>query len=278
MDINWFPGHMTKAKRQLADKLKIIDLIIEVADARAPSSTLNPDFNDIFAGKRRVIVLNKRDLADQTLTEEWKTELEKKGFKVYPFSCITDNPKKLISAINTAVDDIVNAMKERGVKKTVRAMVFGIPNVGKSALLNRLAGQKRLKEGNKPGVTKGLQWIHVTPYLELMDTPGILWPKIEDQQTAIKIAVLGSIREEILDILEIALLFIKLLKDIKPSAILDRYKVSDLDKPPLAIMEEICKKRGFILSRGEYDYDRCAKTLLDEFRAGKLGQITLERP
>ena len=278
MNINWYPGHMTKAKRQLAEKLKIIDLIIEVADARAPSATLNPDFEDIFSTKRRVIILNKRDLADQALTEEWKTELEKKGFRVYPFSCVTDNPKKLIDVINSAVDDIVSAMKKRGVKKTVRAMVFGIPNVGKSALLNRLAGQRRLKEGNKPGVTKGLQWIHVTPYLELMDTPGILWPKIEDQKTAIKIAILGSIREEILDIAEIALLFIPMLKDIKPSAILDRYKIDDLNKPPLSIMEEICKKRGFILSGGEYDYDRCAKTLLDEFRAGKLGKITLERP
>ncbi len=191
---------------------------------------------------------------------------------------MADSPKKLVSAINSAVEDIVSAMKEKGVNKTIRAMVFGIPNVGKSALLNRLAGQKRLKEGNKPGVTKGLQWIHVTPYLELMDTPGILWPKIEDRQTAVIIAVLGSIREEILDLAEIALVFIEMLKSIKPDAIKERYKVNDLSKPPLGIMEEICKKRGFVLSGGEYDYDRCAKTLLDEFRAGKLGQITLERP
>ena len=277
LDINWFPGHMTKEKRQLAEQLKVIDLVIEVADARAPKSTLNPDFDQMFAGKKRLLILNKSDLADESLTRAWEEFYQNQNREVLVFSCVKSRPDILLKKIDEASRELVEKYRQKGVNKTVRAMAAGIPNVGKSALLNRRAGQKRAKEGNRPGVTKGLQWVKVGKYLELMDTPGILWPKIEEEHAAVVIAVLKSIREEILDQEELALKFLELLTVVKPSAIQQRYGIV-LEETPLLTMEAICKKRGFVVRGGEYDYERCAQTLLDEFQSGKLGHITLEKP
>jgi ribosome biogenesis GTPase A len=193
------------------------------------------------------------------------------------FSSISDKPEKLLLAIDDAMAHIKQKYLKKGMNKTIRAMVIGIPNVGKSALLNRLAGQKKLKEGNRPGVTRGLQWVKLSPYLELMDTPGVLAPKLNDTQTAIKIAVLGSVKEEILNIEELALHFIENLKAIKPEALSKRYGI-ELQGTPVNILESICKKRGFLAGKGEYDLERGARTLLDEFQTGKLGRITLEKP
>lgn len=278
MNIQWFPGHMQKTRRQLAEKLKIVDMVIAVCDARAPRSTLNPDFDDLFKGKSRLVVLNKSDLADPAATSAWLKFFADSGASAVAFSAVSDKPEKLLSKINEAAAETVEKYRQKGVNKTIRAMVAGIPNVGKSAVLNRLAGQKKAKEGNRPGVTRGLQWVKLSPYLELMDTPGVLMPKIADPAVAVRIAALGSIREEVLNIEELALSFIPVLNAAAPEAIKTRYGVETAGEDALEILYGLCKKRGFLVMKGEYDLERGARTLLDEFQAGKLGRITLERP
>lgn len=277
MNIQWFPGHMAKTKRLLSEKLKIVDMAIVVFDARAPKSTLNPDFDELFKDKKVLYVMNKADLADQKTTCEWVKHFEEKGLTVIEFSSIKDKPEKLLKKIDDAAYDLKEKYLRKGMNKTVRAMVTGIPNVGKSALLNRLAGSKKAREGNKPGVTRGLQWVKLNSYLELMDTPGVLMPKLSDQDTAVKIACLGSIKEEILNIEELALHFIELVNQIDAGILTVRYSI-DTNENPLACLEGICKKRGFLIAKGEYDLERGARVLLDEFQAGKLGRISLEKP
>ncbi len=276
MNIQWFPGHMAKTKRQIAEKLKIIDLVVEVVDARAPRSTKNPDFDQLFLGRVGLTILNKSDLASEEQTKKWLAKLSAEGQKAIAFSCVNNTKAEtIVSAINAAAKPIVDKYATKGVNKTVRCMVAGVPNVGKSAVLNRLAGQKSAKEGNKPGLTKGLQWIKLTPHLELMDTPGLLYPKISDEKTAVKLAVLNNIREEILDLPELCLQLIELLKEVDKDATMRRYGV-DGEMEALSVLEGICAKRGCILRGNEYDYERCAKMLLDEFQSGKLGRITLD--
>lgn len=277
MNIQWFPGHMAKTKRLLAEKLKIVDMVVIVTDARAPKSTRNPDFDELLKDKIKLYVLNKSDLAHADITKQWIKTFREAGENILQFSSVSDKPQKLLEEIGAAVEDIKQKYLKKGMNKTIRAMVIGIPNVGKSALLNRLAGQKKLKEGNKPGVTRGLQWVKLSPYLELMDTPGVLAPKLNDPQTAIIIAVLGSVKEEILNIEELALHFIELLTAACPDALSKRFGI-ELQGAPIEILESICKKRGFLVSKGEYDLERGARTLLDEFQLGKLGRISLEKP
>lgn len=277
MNIQWFPGHMAKTKRLLSEKLKIVDLAIVVCDARAPKSTLNTDFDELFKDKIVQYVMNKADLADEKTTREWTRHFEEKGLLAIEFSSTKDKPEKLLKKIDESVFDLKERYRNKGMNKTVRAMVTGIPNVGKSALLNRLAGQKKAKEGNKPGITRGLQWVKLNDYLELMDTPGILMPKLSDQETALKIACLGSIKEEILNIDELALFFIELVNEIDNGILTARYGI-DIKGNPLDCLEGICKKRGFLIAKGEYDLERGAKVLLDEFQTGKLGRISIEKP
>ncbi len=277
MDIQWFPGHMAKAKRRLAENLKLVDIVIMTLDARAPLSTLNYDLDNILKDKKTLYVLNKSDLADEEATKEWIRSLKPKHL-VLEFSSIKDNPDRLLNKINGAASEIRQKYGKKGVKKTIRAMVAGIPNVGKSALINALAGRKTLKEGNKPGVTRGLQWVKLSSYLELMDTPGVLPPKLSDKETALKVAALGSIKEEILNTEEIAVFLIETLDKIKPQAVKNRFDVETNNIKPIEVLESICKKRGFLVQKGEYDLERAALTLLDEFQKGKLGRISLERP
>ncbi len=278
MNINWYPGHMTKARRELQTKVKLIDMVIEVLDARAPRISLNPDFQDLFSGKKRLYILNKSDMADPAVTKKWIEYFESQGIAAVSYSALTGNPRELQKKIESAAQEIYDKYAKKGMNKTVRALVCGIPNVGKSAILNRLCGKKKLAEGNRPGVTRGLAWVKLTPYLELMDSPGLLWPKIEDELTGATIALIGSIKTEILDEEELSFYLIKLLMQAAPKMLMERYKLDYLEDEPWDVMTQICKNRGFLLRGGEVDTERGAKVLISEFASSKLGRITLELP
>ena len=278
MDIQWYPGHMTKARRQLKDKLKMVDLVIEVLDARAPKSSLNPDFDDVFSNKTRFYILNKADLADENITKNWISYFREKGISAVSFSALRGNTQQLKKSIIDCADGILQRYRDKGMNKTLRCMVAGIPNVGKSAILTRLSGEKKLKEGNKPGVTRSLQWAKIDQYLEIMDTPGLLWPKFKDQKTGAVVALIGSVKLDILDEESLAFYLIGLLKETAPRLLAERYQLSNLDRNDFEILEDICKARGFLLKGGVYDTERGAKTILDEFKNGKLGRISLEKP
>ena len=276
MDIQWYPGHMAKAKRLLIEKLKLINVAVVVADARAPLSTMNPDLYALLAGKPCVVVLNKRDLASDALTAKWIAAYEKQYGAALAFSATQDKPGVLMNAIAKAAEPVVQKYAAKGMNKIVRVLIAGTPNVGKSAIINRLIGKKSAREGDKPGVTRGLQWVKLSNTLELLDSPGLLWPKIESQETAAKIALCGSLKQENVDLTELALHLIRLTGDIAPQALAGRYGVETGEA--YETLAAICKKRGFLLRGGEPDIERGAKALLDEFKGGKLGRITLERP
>ncbi len=278
MNIQWYPGHMAKSRRLMLEKLKIIDLIIEVVDARAPFSTKNPDFDQLFRQKKRLLLLNKSDLAEPEITRQWLEYYKKQGIPAMAFCAVKDNPKALIGAIQNELSPIIEKYRARGMTKTVRCMAAGIPNVGKSALLNRLAGGKKLKEGNKPGVTRGLQWVKLNAQIELLDSPGLMWPKIESQRQALYIALLKSINEDILNTEELALGLVDFFKTRYLDRLVQRYKLEGADQPNDVILNEICKNRGFILKGEEPDIARAANMIIDEFQAGKLGRISLETP
>ncbi|MEE8886598.1 MAG: ribosome biogenesis GTPase YlqF [Eubacteriales bacterium] len=280
MDIQWYPGHMTRARRQMQEDLKLVDLIIELIDARVPLSGRNPDIQNMGQGKGRIIVLNKADLADEKLTGKWTDYYREQGAQVLA----ADSREK--SALKRIRPLVMAACKEkmardaaRGIKKrTVRAMVCGIPNVGKSTFINSLAGKATAKTGNKPGVTRGKQWIHLAGGIDLMDTPGILWPKFEDPEAGEKLAMIGSISDDVVQNEELALKLIDFLRKEYPGALETRYKTEESpEKTPAQILGEIAEKRGMIAKGGELSYDRAANVLLDEFRNGKLGRVTLDR-
>ncbi len=277
--INWYPGHMAKTRRMLQENLKMIDVVVEILDARAPLASRNPDFDDLFSGKARVVLLNKSDLADSNTTKRWIAYYAKKGVEAAGVSATGGSAKKTaVGLIEKAAKPRVDAMKLKGANKTVRCMIAGIPNVGKSTLINRIAGQSRAEVGDKPGVTRGKQWVKITPYLELMDTPGMLWPKLEDQALAKHLAFLGSIRDEIMDSEELALDLLALLQATMPSQLTDRYGKLAADTPKAELLEAVCRSRGFLLRGGELDTERASHVVLDEFRAGKIARITLELP
>ena len=279
MHIQWYPGHMTKAKRMLEENLKLIDVIVELVDARAPISTRNPDFDKLFANKIRVILLNKSDLADQATTQAWINYFKQQGITAAEFVATHSAKRKAaIALIEKAAEDKVLKMRAKGVNKTVRAMIAGIPNVGKSTLINTVAGVARAQVGNRPGVTQGKQWVKISPYLELMDTPGMLWPKFEDQTVAQRIAYIGSVRDDILDIEEIAASLLVELLSRAPEKVIERYKKTTPDDNLSTVLDRVCESRGFIVSGGIPDTERAARVVLDEFRAGKICRISFERP
>lgn len=278
MDIQWYPGHMTKARRQLKEKLKMIDLVIEVLDARIPKSSLNPDFDDLFSHKTRCFILNKEDLADANITKNWVSYFGENGIYAMPFSAAVGNTAALKKGIMECAQEIVSRYKAKGVNKTIRAMVAGIPNVGKSAILNRLLGGKKLKEGNKPGVTKGLQWAKVDDTLEIMDTPGLLWPKFKNERTGAMVALVGSVKLDVLDEEALAFYLIEKLLKTAPKLLMERYRLESLQDDAYEVLRDISRKRGFLIKGGELDLERGAKTVLDEFKNGKMGKISLERP
>ncbi|MEA4938217.1 MAG: ribosome biogenesis GTPase YlqF [Christensenella sp.] len=277
--INWYPGHMAKTRRMLVDNLKMIDVVVEVIDARAPLASRNPDFDDLFVGKARVVLLNKSDLADGNSTKRWISFYNRRGIEASGVSATGGSAKKIVTAlIEKAAKPRVDAMKAKGVNKVVRCMIVGIPNVGKSTLINRMAGESRAEVGDRPGVTRGKQWVRISPYLELMDTPGMLWPKLEDQELAKHLAFLGSIKDEIMDSEELATDLLVLLQQMVPAPLTERFSKLAADTPREELLNAISRSRGFLLRGGELDTERASHVALDEFRAGKIARVTLEQP
>ncbi len=279
MQFQWYPGHMTKAKRQMQEDIKLIDLVIELVDARIPMSSRNPDIDELGKNKARLILLNKADLADDKASSAWTDFFREKGYYVVKIDARNRGCMKAISAvIAEACKEKTERDRKRGIKnRPVRAMVVGIPNVGKSTFINTFAGKACAKTGNKPGVTKGKQWIRLNKSVELLDTPGILWPKFEDQAVGLRLALIGSIKDEILNIDELALALIAILKERYAGVLNERYGVNE-DAKDADILIEIAKNRNCIKAGNELDYSKAAVLLLDEFRSGKLGEITLEIP
>lgn len=280
LDIQWYPGHMAKARRMLAESVKLVDVVIEMVDARAPASTRNPDFDDLFGAKPRVVVLNKADLADPEATRAWIRAYRARGWDAISFSANAGKGvKEAVSLVERAARPVVERMKAKGVNKTVRAMIVGIPNVGKSTFINRLRGSAAAKAGNRPGVTRGKQWIVVGPYLEFLDTPGMLWPKFEDKEAARRLAFLGSIRGEIMDNERLSAELLEFLRDRAPEGAKARLKIDmDGEKSGEQLLEEACRRRGWLLPGARPDTERASALILDEFRSGKMGRLTLEVP
>ena len=276
--INWYPGHMAKTRRLLQDQLKRVDLVIEVCDARLPFSSRNPELLRMTAGKRRILLLNKADLADPEATRRWVRFFQARGETAYPVHAISLKSKELLGTIDRSVRDVVETAEEKGIRKTIRVMVIGVPNVGKSTLINRLRGTSIAKTGDRPGVTKSNQWIHVTPYLDLMDTPGMLWPRLDDQLAARRLCYIGSVKDDVVDIYALAISLLEDLKASCPETLSVRFHVDDLNVENVELLDAVCRGRGWLLRGGRFDYDRCCNVVLDEFRSGKLGKITLELP
>lgn len=278
MDYQWFPGHMTKAMRQMKEDIKLIDLIIELLDARIPLSSRNPEIDNLGQNKARLVLLNKADLADEKQNNKWIEYFKKKGIVALKINSKNKHGiKEINNAVNIACKEKIERNLKRGIKnRPIRAMVVGIPNVGKSTFINAYAGKNCAKTGNKPGVTKGKQWIRLNKNLELLDTPGVLWHKFDDQKIGMHLAFIGSMNDNILDVSELAFQLIKLLENLYPNAIKDRYSIEG-DDNILQIMYQIAEVRGCKLKGNQPDLDKTSKIVLDDFRSGKLGRITLDR-
>ena len=279
MQVQWYPGHMTKAKRMMQEDIKLVDFVIELIDARIPFSSGNPDIDELARGKSRLILLNKADLADQAMNAKWQEYFKEKGLETL---IINSRSREGFSPINRSIEKVCSEKTERDRKKgiigrPVRAMVVGIPNVGKSTFINSLCRKASAKTGNKPGVTKGKQWIKLGKGVDLLDTPGILWPRFENEKIGLNLAYIGSINDEILDETELAMNLISNVKTDYPGVFFDRYGC-DESKETAVILEEISVKRGCLKKGNEPDTGKGAHIVLDEFRSGKLGHITLETP
>ena len=283
MNIQWYPGNMTKTRRQIEADLKQVDAVCEIVDARIPISSRNPDIDAICGNKPRVIVLNRMDLADPEATRQWAAYFKSKGMTVVSTDC---KSRKGISdfapAVRNACKEKIQRDQARGMNRAVRLMVVGIPNVGKSTLINQISGRKGAKAENRPGVTRGKQWVTVDSSLQLLDTPGILWPKFEDPQVGLMLASTGAVKEDVIDLEELACRLMQLLWTRYPDAIRERYGVEGPDEesafPGYDLLMQAGKKRGFLLRGNEINTERMAKVLVDEYRSGKLGRFTLEMP
>ena len=278
MNIQWFPGHMTKTKRQIEEKLKLIDAVVEILDARIPVSSQNPDITEITGGKPRVIVLNKVDLADENTTKLWAEYFKKSGAEV----CYTDcekgkGVKETINAVKRVLADKIASDTEKGMNRAIKILVVGVPNVGKSSYINRLSGRSSATVGDRPGVTRGQQWIRLKNGVELLDTPGILWPKFEDKRCAYRLAATGAIKNDVLDIQDIAIFLLEYLTENYPEAVAEKYGIKKENiKLPTDYLELCGRRRGCLVKGGEVDMYRAAGIALDDFRSGKLGKITLD--
>ncbi|MFU0823899.1 ribosome biogenesis GTPase YlqF [Clostridium sp.] len=280
MPINWFPGHMAKTRKEIKENLKFVDVVIEIRDARIVRSSSNPDIDDICRNKPRIILLNKSDLAEDNITKQWINKLSTDLVKVTSVNSINGKGLGNIKPIiNSLLKEKHDKLREKGLTNiTTRAMVVGIPNVGKSSFINRMANNNRAKVGDKPGVTRSKQWIKTNIGIELLDTPGVLWPKFEDEEVGLNLAFTGAIKDEIMDIETLAFKLIERLQKDYPDRLKQRYKLEFLSEDTLENMNNIGRKRGAVISGGNIDYNRVSVMILDEFRGGKLGAISLERP
>lgn len=280
MTIQWFPGHMAKARREVTENLKFVDVVLELLDARIPMSSRNPMMDELVSHKPRLILLNKSDLADQTITDRWIDYLSKENTIVLPINSQTGTGvNRIPQAVSELAKPITEKMKARGMKpRAIRAMILGIPNVGKSTLINRLATKRIAKTGDRPGITKQQQWIKVGKVMELLDTPGILWPKFESQTIGLRLAATGAIKDEIIDFQTVALFIINYLNERYPDRLVERYQLERLSADGIENFAAIGKKRGFLVSGGYVDYDKAAEMIIRELRSGKLGRISFETP
>lgn len=281
LHIQWYPGHMTKTRRMMEKELPVMDAVVHLLDARIVASSVNPDFEDLFKNKKRMFLLNKSDLASPDVTQKWISYFRSQGHAALALSCAEPKTAKaVIPALRSLLSDKIARFEEKGMKKTMRIMITGIPNVGKSTLINLLAGRRVAAAQDRPGVTRAKQWVALGDHMDLLDTPGMLWPKFENQRTGMFLAFTGAINDDILDKTELALEFVRFMQEHYPQALVERYKLNtDISVlEPLEVYENICRKRGFLISGGDFDYERAAAVILDEFRAGKLGRISFEEP
>jgi len=279
-NIQWFPGHMAKAKREISQMVKLVDIVIELKDARIPYSSTNPMIDEIVGKKPRLILLNKSDMADRNITKAWIDYYKKKNIIALDIDSITGyNIKNIIPYAKIVLTDEFKKREAKGIKKTsIRAMILGIPNVGKSTLINKLAKRKAVNVGDKPGVTKTQSWIKISPELDLLDTPGILWPKFEDQMVGVKLAMAGSIKDDILDLEDLSVKSIDYLKENYPNNLKERYNLEDLSIDSHELLSVIAKKRGCILKGGIPDLERVEKLIMNELRDLKIGRMSYEKP
>lgn len=281
MNIQWYPGHMTKTRRQMEEDVKFVDMVAEVVDARIPISSRNPDIDSMVGDRPRMIIFNRADQADPAVTAQWMAWFRQKGYAVLETDAKTGKGVNQFSnVVKQALREKIEAWKAKGqVGRPVRVMVVGVPNVGKSTFINKVARRKSAKAGDRPGVTRGKQWVNIDQGLDLLDTPGILWPKFEDETTGMHLAFTGAVRDEILDSEELACGLMELLSAHYPGVLEERYKLKDMEgKAGWELLEMAARKRGMLISGGEVDTQRMSRVLLDEFRGGKLGRFTMERP
>ena len=281
-NINWYPGHMTKTRRQIEKDLKMVDAVAEILDARIPLSSRNPDISELTINKPRLILLNKSDMADPAQTKKWISYFDDQSYRALSVDCKTGaGINNFVSELKTVLNDRIESYKKKGmVNPVMRVMILGIPNVGKSTFINRIAGKTKAKTADKPGVTRGNQWFTISKGFDVLDTPGVLWPKFEDKTVAERLALTGAIKDQVLDTEYLAVRLLDILKEIRPAQFIERFKLdidtlSDIESYEL--LEQIAKKRGMLISKGEADTERASIMLLDEFRSAKLGRITLER-
>jgi ribosome biogenesis GTPase A len=281
MNIQWFPGHMTKAQRMIEDSIKQVDAVCEILDARIPNSSRNPDIDRLAAGKPRLIILNRTDLADPSITAQWREFFEAQGIKILETDARSGKGVSgFAPALSELLKDKIASYAAKGqVNRPMRVMILGIPNVGKSTFINKIAKRKAAIAGDKPGVTRGKQWINIDKGLDLLDTPGILWPKFDSQEVGEMLAITNAIKADVLDKETLAANFMLRLREMYPEALTARYKLEpDPEANGFELLEQAAKKRGFLISKGEYDIERMANTLLGEYHDGKLGRISLEKP
>lgn len=281
MNIQWFPGHMTKAQRMIEDNIKMVDAVCEIVDARIPFSSRNPDIDRLSGDKPRLIILNRIDLADPKVTQRWKKYYQSRGFSVLETDAKSGKGVNgFVPAVRELLSDKLREYEAKGqIGRTLRVMILGIPNVGKSTFINKVAGRKAAIAGDKPGVTRGKQWINIDAGLDLLDTPGILWPKFDSQEVGEMLAITNAIKADVLDKETLGANFMLRLRAYYPEALKERYKFEpDPEANGFELLEQAAKKRGFLVSRGEYDIERMANTVLNEYHEGKLGRLSLEMP
>lgn len=282
-NIQWFPGHMAKTRRVMKESLKLVDIVVELRDARIPKSSRNPEIEKIVGDKPRLVVFNKADIADPAVTKEWQEYYKSHGVRTLALDCRSGKGlKELVPAVRQELHDLLEKRKARGMEsRSIRMMIVGVPNVGKSSLINRLAGGKRVKVEDRPGVTRGKQWVRLESGIELLDMPGVLWPKFDDRQVGERLAYTGAIKDDVYDLEWVAMRFLDLLRQRYPQLLQQRFKVTGQEYEglePFDLLELVGKKRGMMLPGGVVNTERAAVTVLDEFRSGKIGRISLERP